>query len=149
MKLCIRRTLATLAVGGIFASSVGAAAPAGRYTVSVGTVTDTKTKLTWQRVVPSTPRTWADAMAYCAGVGASLGSTGWRLPTRKELQTIIDESRTDPAIDPTAFPDTPAGAFWSSSPVVGSPSYAWNVYFYNGSTYDAAMLEAFSVRCVR
>jgi formylglycine-generating enzyme required for sulfatase activity len=149
MNRCLPRLFASIAVIAVSANAADAAAPAGRYVVSTATVTDTKTKLIWQRAVPSTTYTWADAIAYCTGVGASLGGAAFRLPTRKELQTLIDESRTNPAIDPTAFPNTPPGAFWSSSPVVDSPSYAWNVYFYNGSTYDAPVVETFSVRCVR
>jgi hypothetical protein len=129
-------------------------APAGRYVVtnggtSGGTVYDTKTKLTWQQTVPSTTYTWADAKTYCAGVGASLGGSGWRLPTCKELQTIVDESRTNPAIDTTAFSSTPASGFWSSSPLAGSSSDAWHVNFYNGSTYSYDVTNTLIVRCVR
>src|SRR5664279_4073220 len=82
-------------------SAAGADAPAGRYTVTSGTVYDSKTKLTWQQVVPATGYIWAAAKTYCVGVGASLGGTGWRLPTRNELLTIVDYSRTNPSIDPT------------------------------------------------
>ncbi len=118
-------------------TSADANAPAGRYVVTnggtaSGTVYDTKTKLTWQQAVPSTTYTWAAAKTYCAGVGASLGGTGWRLPTCKELQTIVDDSRTYPAIDSNAFPNTQTTVYWSSSQVAGSPSYAWYVDFSDG-----------------
>jgi len=131
-----------------------AGAPAGRYVVASGetgnrTVYDTKTKLTWQQILPSTEYTWANAKTYCAGVGASLGGTGWRLPTCKELQTIVDDSWIAPAIDPNAFPSTPVTWFWSSSPVVGSPSIAWGVYFYFGYTGFYDTTNTYHVRCVR
>jgi formylglycine-generating enzyme required for sulfatase activity len=58
-------------------------ASAGHYTMTGGTVFDTKTKLTWQQTVPAARYAWADAKAYCQTVG--LAGTGWRLPTRKEL----------------------------------------------------------------
>jgi len=130
-----------------------AGAPAGRYVVtnggtSSGTVYDTKTKLTWQQIVPSTTYTWANAKTYCAGVGASLGGTGWRLPTCKEIQTIVDDSQSKPLIDTTAFPSTPAARFWSSSPA-GSASEAWVVDFADGYTWYGYASDTDNVRCVR
>jgi len=122
-------------------------APAGRYTIANETVYDTKTELTWQQAVPSTKYTWADAKTYCAGL--NLASTGWRLPTAKELQTIVDESRTNPSIDPNAFPSTPSDHFWSSSPARGSSSYAWYVHFSLGNTSSNGVSNTYYVRCVR
>jgi hypothetical protein len=123
--------------------------PPGRYTYpAAGTVYDTKTKLTWQQTAPLAMYAWADAKTYCAGVGATLGGTGWRLPTMKELQTIVDE-RLVPPIDPTAFPETPRADFWSSSPVAGSPAKAWFVDFVDGYSSYVGMTNVFYVRCVR
>jgi Protein of unknown function (DUF1566) len=132
----------------------GASATTMQYTTDVGTVNDTKTKLTWQRIVPTTSYTWADANTYCQQtVGASLGGTGWRLPTIKELQTIVDDSRLNPAIDPTTFPATPAAPlveFWSSSPLAGSTSSAWFIGFYYGSPSNyGTVSDMHNVRCVR
>jgi hypothetical protein len=133
-----------------------AAAPAGHYVVTAGsgtgndTVYDTKSKLTWQRTVSSTTYTWATAQTYCAGVGSSLGGTGWRLPTLKELYSLVDLSQnTGPYIDPTAFPSTPSYYFWSKSPVAGSPSYAWPVNFGYGGTGYFGVSRTNYVRCVR
>jgi hypothetical protein len=124
--------------------------PAGRYTYpATGTVYDTKTKLTWQQTATSVMYAWADAKTYCAGVGATLGGTGWRLPTLKELQTIVDETREAPSIDPTVFPGASADFFWSSSPVAGVPSFAWAVNFHWGASYVYALTSSNAVRCVR
>jgi hypothetical protein len=150
--MCTRVALA-LAVVGVAAGLTllaRADAPAGRYTIANGTVYDTKTKLTWQQAVPGTTYTWANAKTYCAGL--SLAGTEWRLPTVKELQTIVDELQTNPAIDATAFPSTPTSRFWSSSPLAGSSSsssYAWHVYFIDGSTYNEDVSKIYAVRCVR
>jgi hypothetical protein len=144
------RVVLFLAVAGFVAGltvSAYADAPAGRYTITNGTVYDTKTKLTWQQAVPSTKYAWADAKTYCSGL--SLAGTGWRLPTAKELQTIVDESRMSPSIDPTAFPSTPSDYFWSSSPLAGSSSLAWYVYFSYGNPGSGVVSGAYSVRCVR
>jgi hypothetical protein len=102
MNASIHRFLGALAIIAVaLPTSADASAPAGRYVVTNGgtgngTVYDTKTKLTWQQTVSSTTYTWADAKTYCAGVGTSLGGTGWRLPTLKELQTIVDYSQSNP-----------------------------------------------------
>jgi hypothetical protein len=149
MNAYVPRVLGAV-VAVVLTASADASAPAGRYTTASGTVYDTKTKLTWQQDAPSTTYTWGDAKTYCAGVGASLPGTGWRLPTIKELLTIVDDSRSNPSIDPTAFPATPANYFWSSSPWADSPSYAWNVHFnYGYPGYQAAVSNMFHVRCVR
>ncbi|MEO0562592.1 MAG: DUF1566 domain-containing protein [Chloroflexota bacterium] len=69
-----------------------------------GTVTDNATTLTWQQGDSGVGLLWGDALAYCDAL--SLGSADdWRLPDAKELQSIIDYTRTpdttnSAAIDP-------------------------------------------------
>jgi formylglycine-generating enzyme required for sulfatase activity len=148
MNATFSRSLGAVAlVSVVLSSSAAANAPAGRYTMTGGTVFDTKTKLTWQQTVPAAKYAWAAAKTYCQTL--SLAGTGWRLPTRKELETIVDRSQSNPSIDPTAFPATPADAFWSSSPVAGSQTVAWSVYFIIGLTYSFVMTDPNEVRCVR
>ena len=120
-----------------------------RYEVGSGTIYDPETKLTWQQTVSSTMFTLVDAKTYCAGAAAGLGGTGWRLPTIEELKTIVDDTRDKPSIDVAAFPSTPADRFWSSSPVAGSPSNAWAVYFDHGEAYSFDVSLTGYVRCVR
>jgi hypothetical protein len=134
-------------VGGLTFFAYGDA-PAGRYTITNGTVYDTKTKLTWQQVAPVTIYSWRNAKDYCAGL--SLAGTGWRLPTAKELQTIVDESRSySPLVDTTAFAGTPSDWFWSSSPLAGYQTIAWCVSFLDGSASQTDTFDTYYVRCVR
>jgi len=161
MKSAIPRFLGAVSIVVVaLTTSADASAPAGRYQVTGGgtdagtgngTVYDTKTKLTWQQTVPSTTYTWANAKTYCgsAAVSTSLGGTGWRLPTLKELQTIVDYSQSNPSIDSTAFPSTPGNVFWSSSPLAGSSSNAWSVDFGYGYTGNVVVSNPRYVRCVR
>ena len=121
--------------------------PAGRYQVSGGTVRDAVTGLTWQQVVDATGRTWTEAKAHCAALGLAGG--GWRLPSMKELQSLVDDSRASPSIDPQTFPDTPLDPFWTSSTVVATPGSAWRVSFIHGYTYDASDYNMYLARCVR
>jgi Protein of unknown function (DUF1566) len=125
-------------------------APAGRYTANGGTVYDVKTKLTWQQPAPTATYSWANAKTYCASaaVSSALGGSGWRLPTIKELQTLVDYSQTTPpAIDQSYFSGTQTTDYWSSSSLAGGPSSSvWVVSFYDGSTNSGS---GGFVRCVR
>lgn len=135
----------------LFACSAWAAAPSGRYTIANDTVKDNKTGLTWQRAVPNWSYTWATAKSYCQGLNLGGYSSGWRLPTKKELETLVDRRTSNPSIDLAAFPNTPPNFFWSSTIFAGLPNRAWGVYFYRGTSWgDAdALPNASSVRCVR
>jgi hypothetical protein len=122
-------------------------APTGHYNITDDTVYDTKTKLTWQREFPGEGFTWSEARSYC--VNLDLQGTGWRLPSMKELQTIVDDKTTMPSIDGAAFPNTPWGFFWTSSSYVDDPSLAWFVEFESGRTYYDPKDAAWNLRCVR
>lgn len=147
---CVAAGVVIAAVGASGTPSADARAPVGRFTVAGGTVTDNKTKLVWQQATPQGMYSWSEAKTYCASGGPGLAGVGWRLPTVRELQTLVDPSQMgDPRIDLMAFPNTPSAGFWSSSPVAGAPSLAWLVNFYDGfaSKYDTT--TGVDVRCVR
>jgi hypothetical protein len=120
----------------------------GRYTLASGTVYDTKTKLTWQQVSPSTPGTWASAKGYCPGL--NLQGMGWRLPTVKELTTIVDVAQAGTSVDATAFPGAPSHYYWSSTPLAGDANNAWLIDFSGGAAYAfGAISVEYDMRCVR
>jgi hypothetical protein len=121
------------------------------------TVTDTITGLVWQRdssgaragCTNSPGCTLAEAKAYCAGLTLG-GLTGWRLPGRFELLTIVDFTKLAPAIDQTAFPSTTLDWFWTSSPYAGSSDgSAWFVRFSIGDSGGLTVGANSGVRCVR
>jgi hypothetical protein len=149
-KQTLASVCAGVAVVGLALTS-WAGAPPGRYTVSTDTVLDTVTTLTWQRNAPATTYSWANAGAYCASL--NLSGTGWRLPTVKELQSLVDISAYGPAIDTVAFPSTfsstPSTYCWSSSPSAYSSWDAWVVYVSSGATDFSSMTNTGHVRCVR
>ena len=131
-------------------SAVRANAPVGRYVVSAGTVYDVKTKLTWQQSVSPTVYQATDAAGYCSNLGATLGGAGWRVPTIKELATLLDHSQSNgPWIDRSAFPSTPLHMFWSSTPLSGSSAGPWVVDFALGNISLPGMSTSNNVRCVR
>jgi hypothetical protein len=136
-------------VAGLAIAAAGSAvAPAGRYTIDHGAVTDVKTKLTWQQAASSTTYTQAGAASVCATL--SLNGGRWRLPTVKELVTLVDVSvASGPTIDATAFPGTPSGSFWSSTPSAEAAGVAWALYFSGGNAYSDEVSSSAYVRCVR
>jgi hypothetical protein len=155
------RFLGALAAGGLVAILAmrlsvrpgRADAPAGRYQVDTvgGTVTDTATGLVWQRTGPTGNMPWDAARTYCSAP-PSLPGAGWRLPTMKELLTLIDDSATGSTkIDGTAFPGTVTNPpYWSSSDLAILTTRAWVVGFGNGYTNDAGKASFTArVRCVR
>ncbi|MBH2006387.1 MAG: DUF1566 domain-containing protein [Myxococcaceae bacterium] len=126
-----------------------------RYTVgsgtTAGTVTDKVTGLVWQKVAPTTTYTQADAMTYCNSL--SLGGSGagrWRLPTIRELQTLVDYSQSFGMLmmDSNAFSGEPASYFWSSSPLAGYPAYVWHLSFAYGDVFYYNAGASTCVRCV-
>jgi Protein of unknown function (DUF1566) len=132
------------------------------YTIGNGTVTDNFTHLTWQRLVDLNAYAWLAAQNYCANL--TLAGGGWRVPSIKELATLVDLEvpypgplGVEPAIDTHAFPNTPATQFWSSSPLVGQTESAWYVDFYIDDTWYGGGIELDNedaatpdrVRCVR
>ena len=111
-------------------------------------IQDQYTHLLWQRVVAQTPTDHFSAFDSC-------NKNGQRLPTYRELLTLVDEDphgEWDPEagkdtpryIDPNAFPSTPAGPFWTMSP---APGNAFKVVdFSTGETKDESLSAYY--RCV-
>ncbi|MGA9534318.1 MAG: DUF1566 domain-containing protein [Desulfobacterales bacterium] len=59
----------------------------------------------------------------------------WRLPTMKELCTLIDFSKRDPALpNGHVFSDVSSGYHWSATTFDYHPEMAWIVYFESGTT---------------
>ncbi len=113
-----------------------------------GTVTDTVTGLMWQQISPSYTMTWQQALSYCERLALG-GYTDWRLPTIKELGTLVDHSQSAPTINITYFPDTIASLYWSSTTSVLSTSNAWNVDFSFGNSTNSSKAGSRYVRAVR
>ncbi|KAA6187937.1 DUF1566 domain-containing protein, partial [Thiohalocapsa marina] len=111
---------------------------------------------------------WKSALAAAQSLNRSGGYAGyrdWRVPTIDELKGLRyckgssedigiwlnDEKRCEgdhftPAIESEAFPGSPAGAFWSSSPSTSYSGNAWYVHFYCGDVYYH---NKYSLDCVR
>jgi hypothetical protein len=134
--------------------------PAARYNITGlapdEIVTDLGTGLQWQRAAGDATFTFDEAQAHCAALPLAGGD--WRVPSVKELQTLVDDAKTaGPYIDQTVFAGTPAGRapFWTSSPSAAAASAAWFVDFATGEAAATAAVsgdlvdQLHQVRCVR
>ena len=61
-------------------------------------------------------------------------STNWRLPTRRELLSIVHNGGSTPAVDSNYLPGTLSTWYWSADTYTPVPVFAWYVYFVNGGT---------------
>jgi len=96
-----------------------------------GTVSDTATGLVWQQADSGSGMTWEDALAYCEDLMLA-GKSDWRLPAAKELQSIVNYSRS---------PDTTASAaidpVFSCTEITneaGQPDYA---FYWSSTTHSS------------
>ena len=115
---------------------------------------DNHTNLIWSLQTVST-MTWTNAIntggnPIAAHDGTRCGpSTGWRVPTRRELLSIVHRGASSPAIDGSYFPGTVNSWYWTNDEYVPSPAGAWNVDFSNGGTYAGNKANTDHVRLVR
>ena len=113
-------------------------------------LTDSKTGLMWQddSAAKNTKMDWKGAQSYCSDLNLE-GHSDWRLPSIKELQSIVDVSRYKPAIKKGFKNVNTSGSYWSSSVYVSSKKRAWIVYFKDGYTDYYDKTDEYYVRCVR
>jgi hypothetical protein len=133
-----------------------------RYSISAdgNEVVDSKTGLIWRRCPEgmtasssgcsgvAAAYTWDQSLALANDVALASGKS-WRLPSVKELSSIVDASFGNPAIDTHAFPGTPATPFWSATPVEDNPLKAWYVMFYGGFMNTYVCGGKLQIRLVR
>ena len=137
-----------------------AVAPPNQYTaVATGEVRDNYTGLVWQQDYSPATMAWTDAAGYCAGL--TTGGHTWRVPSLRELATLVDEAQVAPAINRTMFPNTKSGSksnnwYWASHRAAGNATAAWAINFDDGFTGfnagasgDWNYFTAGWVRCVR
>ena len=111
-----------------------------------GTVTDTSTGLMWQQQTAGA-MTWEAAISYCEGLSLG-GYDDWRLPNRNELQSLVDYTRYNPAIDTAAFPDTMSSDYWSSTTIRQRvPVHAWCVDFSMATSTSADKSDSLLCAC--
>jgi hypothetical protein len=123
-----------------------------------GTVRDNSTGLVWMKCnagqiythpicnsIPVMPM-WSAALTECNNL--TLGARSWRLPNVNELKSLVDISRSNPAIHKGFFPPTVSGGYWTSTTYPNSQTSAFIVNFTNGVVTIGNKTTSYNVRCV-
>jgi hypothetical protein len=99
-------------------------------------VRDEITGLVWSKAPFTDSLTWEDALLYADS--CRLGNfTDWRLPNIKELQSIADISRMNPALNTAYYSLAPAMKIWTSTTLPNKTVSAWYLDTrYGITTYD-------------
>jgi len=99
--------------------------------------------------------TWDEAFKFAEQLNKEkyAGYDDWRVPTVKELQSLVDFTRSEPAIKKPLINNLLEGEnYWSSSPEVSDIAdgkTSWFVDFCFGFTYYAEKSYKYNIRCVR
>lgn len=110
------------------------------------TVVDMHTGLIWVNSDADIRRTWEDAISYCQELEFA-GSDDWRLPTKFELESIVDYGKFHPALNSVFSCQT--SFYWSTTPHMPNPAYAWSVFCPDGADHWVHKSNEYNVRCVR
>jgi hypothetical protein len=114
---------------------------------SDGTVSDTKTGLMWQKTGSVSADTWKNAVRYCENLNEA-GYLDWRMPTAKELASIVKLDTYNPSIDTAYFNAQPSN-YWSSTAYANNTGYAWRMDFVYGYFNYSDTSNTNYVRAVR
>jgi len=117
------------------APAVGTPVPR-QYILALETVTDQTSGLIWERNAPTVETAWAAAQTRCAGL--TLGGKTARLPTVKELLTLVDELKSTNPIS-TSFTGAKEDRQWTAV-------QKWGVSFNAGQVIPTA--QSHTSRCV-
>ncbi len=99
----------------------------------------------WQTESFKDMMTWAEAVEECKNLRIG-GYTDWRLPTIKELLSLVNYSLFNPA---TSMPNTIPSFYWSSTTSASNTGSAWGVNFSYGHDFSSDKDNSYYVRAVR
>lgn len=117
-----------------------------------GTLSDSATGLMWSQADSGSGMNWQAALAWVQGRNAAkyCGFSDWRLPNAKELQSIVDYSRSPNAttaanVGPAINPLFGSTSITNEAGVLDYPYYwtSTSARFDTASSYDSAWYVAF------
>ncbi len=128
-----------------------------------GTVTDKKNGLTWMKCSfgmswdgkvcagDADRESWRKATSEVKSLNKQgfAGSKKWRLPTRNELEKIVEHKCFAPSISTEIFPRTATTGYWTETKDLHSDKHAWIVLFRHGSSYISSKKDEWFLRLVR
>ena len=90
-----------------------------------------------------------EAFVAAVNVDALCGYTDWRMPSLRELKSLVDFSVAAPTINATYFPNTKVNWFWTANNNSSDSALAWIVFFNNGISLTGGKSSFSYVRLVR
>lgn len=154
-SVCAPINLIVLAFS-LLPATASAKSPKGRFVINPSgqTVYDAATGLTWTRDVSSYGPPANKAQTYCDQLPIDGG--GWKVPTLRQLQTILDPNLVHPAYDTAvfAFPPPQEVGYMQlvTSTTVTYPNgdlMYWVLRFWTGEAIPFSKTTYSLVRCVR
>ena len=111
---------------------------------------DNKTGFMWQDNSASkyTKKDWKGALAFCKALRLE-GHDDWRLPTIKELETILGTDPRNMDIKKGFKNIGGSGYYWSSDVDDSNEEFAWMMNFKRGYDYINYKTYERYIRCVR
>jgi hypothetical protein len=113
-----------------------------------GIIHDNRYGVDWTQTPYPDSLTWEDALQYADTLQLA-GYSDWRLPNIKECQSIIDITRSQPAVDISLFPNIGSQHYWSSTSLPNQTTKAWYLDTHNGLTTYQSKTSRLSVILVR
>ena len=136
-----------------------------------GTITDLNTHLMWEKKSDDASihdrdnvYSWTSAFGvfiHGLNVANFAGHNDWRLPNKRELDSILSAQAVNPSVSaafnsgcsagcaPTACSCTPSSNYWSSTSYAASPDGAWVVSFGIGFVFPDNKSNNYCARAVR
>jgi hypothetical protein len=155
-------------------AEVGAGHPLAYTDNGDGTITDNTTQLMWEKLADDgslhdrdNAYTWQDAFDVkiaALNTGTCFaGRCDWRLPNRRELDSLIDAGQRTPAVDAAFNTDCKPGCtvttcsctqldyYWTSTTYQSIPTFAWAVDCNKGivNAFEKISVIKYPVRAVR
>jgi hypothetical protein len=112
-------------------------------------VLDRETGLVWERSPSTSTFMWPNAQLHCISLNAG-NRGGWHLPTIQELRSLVNPSRSNPALPAGhQFSNVQSSFYWSATTRAANTNAAWVVNFSNGVVDVFDDRATFFVWCVR
>ncbi|MBF0202773.1 MAG: DUF1566 domain-containing protein [Desulfamplus sp.] len=129
------------------------------YTPDYNNIHDADNTYTWYDINPDTnggvegtPGDKTDTLDFINAMNSEKlgGFADWRMPTKQELNSILNLGRSNPAVDTTYFSNTAPSYYWTANTVAAFPDNAWKVDFTDGvEYYHPKSSDGYHVRAVR
>lgn len=99
-------------------------------------VTDSTTRLIWQKNPEDSTKTWKNALSYCENLEYA-GLSNWRLPNNNELMSLINNNGSSNFPEISEVTASDSRKFWTSSSLYETSGGAFALYSFGSWTWDS------------